>query len=67
MSESTNQPKPVMITVTLTKSQWAEISEAAGSYKDCGPEGEGWQSDHLKSAVNALDSAIAEFEKTRES
>jgi hypothetical protein len=53
-----------MKTVTLSDEQWQEILDAAQQHRDCGPDGEGWQSEELKRAVAALEIALADGETT---
>jgi len=50
------------IQITLTLAQWERIEEAACSYQDEGPHGEGWQSDELSSATKALESELRNAE-----
>ncbi len=42
-------------TITLNIEHWEEIRLAAESYDDCGPLGEGWQSEELSNAYAALE------------
>jgi hypothetical protein len=44
--------------ITLTLAQWELVEQAAGSYQDEGPHGEGWQSDELSSAVASMSNAL---------
>ncbi|MES2922119.1 MAG: hypothetical protein V4819_11260 [Verrucomicrobiota bacterium] len=45
-------------TITLTTDQWERIRDAAEMHSDRGPEGEGWQSEELTAARDALASAL---------
>ena len=49
-----------MKSVTLSEADWSKILEAAQIYNDSGPEGDGWQSDEMMSAREALEKALAD-------
>jgi len=57
-------PKNTNITITLTLAQWAQIEEAANSYRDMGPVDGGWKSEELSSAATAFEHALRDAERS---